>query len=531
MMARIQIKSLHHKLVLSVVLMMVLLATATTVFVYLYKSKAVHSETEQTLKQLLDTVSLTASIAAYSKNEQIAKDVLGGLLKNSVVQSAHIGSHEGFSLNQEKQALPIGISVHRKLISPFNTGEVIGTISLHSSIDYSQKKVEQSTLFSLIVLLSLVGVTTLIVLWKVKHSISDPLSYISNTLHAIAAASAKRIPLLNSHEQDELGQLGKDINTLLDTLETQFDAEHTLREKVETIEQQLRHIYNSSSAGLFVLNQQGTLLNYNSTFKRILNNAQQFDESYTTQVLFEQLLGQQDSFDCLIKQALSSAHLETQDFSLVQSSLSAPFWIHCLLSKITEANGNVALEGVIFDMTERVHNEKMIKREAYYDHLTGMLRRQPTKIQFEAHVLKSPSDNISFLLLDLDGFKQINDTYGHLAGDEVLSIVSERLFKCVRSSDLVCRLGGDEFLILLMSDNELNLKKHIAKQILDSIKQPISLVTDELVSVGVSIGMTDLRISNTTDFDLLIKDADEAMYQIKKTGKNNYQIKTQCLSN
>jgi len=524
-MSHIRIKSIHHKLVLTVVSIMLLLAAVTAGLVYYYEAKQAHDQTEKTLNQLLDTVSLTASIAAYSKNEQIAQDVLSGLLKNTVVQRVEIKSDEGFSLSQERQSLPIGTSVVKNLISPFNVGEVIGRVSLHASANYNREKAIQSAIFSIITSVSLIALTTLIILWQVKRQVSAPLSYVSNTLHAIEAGSVKRIPLLNSHKRDELGRLGGDINALLDTLGSQFDAERVLRKKVEVAEQQLRHIYNSSSAGLFVLDEQGELLNYNSTFTRILDNTEQANESLTTNDVFKRLLSQQDEFAILIKQALGSYQLEAHDFPLVEAGRSAPRWMHCLLSKMVDSSGDIVLEGVIFDVTERVHNEEIIKREAHYDHLTGMLRRNPAKMQFESYITNNPSANASFLLLDLDGFKQVNDIYGHHAGDQVLSIVAERLFKCVRASDVICRLGGDEFLIILMNDHDVNLKSEVANKILDSISQPISLDSDELVSVGVSIGMTDLRISQSTHFETLIKDADQVMYEVKNGGKNSYQIK------
>jgi len=525
-MTPIKIKSLHHQLVLTVASIMLLLAAITAGLVYFYEAKQVHDETEKTLSQLLDTVSLTASIAAYSKNEQIAQDVLSGLLKNTVVQRVEIMSDEGFSLSQEKQPLPIGTSVVKNLISPFHVSEVIGRISLHASVNYNREKAQQSAIFSIIISVSLIALTTLIILWQVKRHVSAPLSYVSNTLHAIEAGSVKRISLLNSHKHDELGRLSGDINTLLDSLGNQFDAEHVLREKVEIAEQQLRHIYNSSSAGLFVLDEQGDLLNYNSTFTRILKNTEQANESLTANDLFKRLLGQQDEFALLIKHALGSYHLEAHDFPLIEAGRSAPRWMHCLLSKMIDSSGDVVLEGVIFDVTERVHNEEIVKHEAHYDYLTGMLHRKPAKMQFESYLANNPAANACFLLLDLDGFKQINDQYGHSAGDQVLSIIAERLFKCVRASDVVCRLGGDEFLVILMNDHDVNLKSEVATKMLNSISQPISLDSGELVSVGVSIGMTDLRISQSTHFEALIKDADQAMYQVKNAGKNSYQIKT-----
>jgi len=506
---------------------MLLLSMITAGVAYLYEFQHSQIETEVTLNQLLDTVSRTASIAAYSKNEQIAKDVLDGLLNNSVVQRAFISSYEGFSLERKKGKLPIGTSVFRELISPFDEHEVIGKILLHSSVEYNLEKAKKSAIFSIIISISLIFITTLIILWQVSRRISTPLSLVSGTLHAIKNTHKKYIPLLVHHEYDELGRLRNDINALLDTLEIQFNAEHTLREQVEDAEQRLRHIYNSSSAGLFLLDEYGNLLNYNSTLTSIINSSGQLNEkAVSTPIFFKNILSQQKSFLLLIEQALNSGNLESQDFPLADTDTrSSPRWVHCLLSKIIDSNGHAILEGVLFDVTERIHNEEAIKHEAYHDSLTGMLRRQPAKAQFESYIANNLPASASFLLMDLDGFKQINDTYGHLAGDKVLSIVAERLFQCVRSSDVVCRLGGDEFLIILVNSCDAAVKFHVAKKILKSIQQPISLTASTIVAVGISIGITDLELSNTLDFDMLIKDADEAMYKIKNNGKNNFLIK------
>jgi len=522
-----KIRSLHHSLVITVSSVMLLLSIVTAGVSYLYEFQHSQVETEVTLNQLLDTVSRTASIAAYSRNEQIAEEVLEGLLNNSVVQSAYISSNEGFSLGQEKGKLPIGTSVFRELMSPFNEHEAIGQIYLHASVKYNLEKAKKSAIFSIIISISLIVITTLIILWTVRHRISTPLSHMSDTLHAIKSISEKRIPLLVNHEYDELGRLRNDINALLDTLEVQFNAEHTLREQVESVEQRLRHIYNSSSAGLFLLDEHGSLLNYNSTLTSILNSSEQLGEKVSsTPISFKNLLSQQKNFLQLIEQALNSGNLESQDFPLADiDTRSSPRWIHCLISKMIDSNGNVILEGVLFDVTERIHNEEIIKHEAYHDSLTGMLRRQPAKAKFESYIVNNSPASASFLLMDLDGFKQINDTYGHLAGDQVLSIVAERLFQCVRSSDVVCRLGGDEFLIILVNSCDAGLKFHVADKILKSVQEPISLIASTIVTVGISIGITDLELSNTLDFDTLIKDADEAMYKIKNSGKNNYLAK------
>lgn len=131
------------------------------------------------------------------------------------------------------------------------------------------------------------------------------------------------------------------------------------------------------------------------------------------------------------------------------------------------------------------------------------------------------------LLLDLDGFKEINDEYGHATGDEVLSAVAERLRSRVRVDEIVGRLGGDEFILLIsnLDTNEAAARdkvKNIAAQMVALISQPIEC-RDKQVAVGVSIG---IRIFGVTEIDTetAIKDADSAMYRAKQSGRGRYVI-------
>ena len=155
--------------------------------------------------------------------------------------------------------------------------------------------------------------------------------------------------------------------------------------------------------------------------------------------------------------------------------------------------------------------------------LTGLLRRQPTQKKYQKYIKTSDNVKASFLFLDLDGFKQANDTYGHLAGDQVLIVTSKRLIHCVRNKDIICRLGGDEFLIILIDCSIADVHR-IAKSIISSVQQNI-FVDNNNINVGVSMGIAHLN-DKLIDFDVLIQAADEAMYEVKRQGKNGY-----CISN
>ncbi len=124
------------------------------------------------------------------------------------------------------------------------------------------------------------------------------------------------------------------------------------------------------------------------------------------------------------------------------------------------------------------------------------------------------------MLLDLDGFKAVNDTYGHDAGDEVLVEVSQRFKNSIRATDVLGRMGGDEFIIILTKCEPINAEIIIAKKIISAIQKPILLKSNQTVSIGVSIGMASGSPASTVES--IIKAADEAMYLVKRQGKNSF---------
>jgi diguanylate cyclase (GGDEF)-like protein len=162
--------------------------------------------------------------------------------------------------------------------------------------------------------------------------------------------------------------------------------------------------------------------------------------------------------------------------------------------------------------------------EANHDGLTGLLRRNAAELQLRKHLASAKSASTIVLLLDLDGFKAANDTYGHDVGDIVLIQSARRLESCVRHNDIVCRLGGDEFLIILFNCDPISTGFSIAEEIIVTIKKPVVINADVAVNIGVSIGIA-LFPMHGSSVESLIKSADEAMYEVKRKGKNGYGIK------
>jgi len=165
-------------------------------------------------------------------------------------------------------------------------------------------------------------------------------------------------------------------------------------------------------------------------------------------------------------------------------------------------------------------------RSANYDQLTDLPNRSLFMDRLNQTLKQSKRYERKFALLfiDLDGFKSVNDTLGHDAGDELLIKVSERLLACVRESDTVARLGGDEFTVILSTITSSDNAETVAQQIIKKLSIPFTIQEHE-AQIGASIGIS-MYPDSAVDTEILLKKADDAMYLAKKQGKNDYRLST-----
>lgn len=185
-----------------------------------------------------------------------------------------------------------------------------------------------------------------------------------------------------------------------------------------------------------------------------------------------------------------------------------------------------AIQVVIRDITERKLVEQQIRSLAYHDGLTGL----PNRVLFndrlsvalaQAHRTQQP---VGVLFVDLDHFKEINDSLGHSAGDGLLQLVAARLHGCVREGDTLARLGGDEFILLLPGLADSIEAAYMAEKILEELRHPFKVHGRELfvtASIGVSVYPND-----GLDVEALVKHSDIAMYRAKEHGRDTYQLYT-----
>lgn len=179
---------------------------------------------------------------------------------------------------------------------------------------------------------------------------------------------------------------------------------------------------------------------------------------------------------------------------------------------------------IVRDVTERKLVERKIKHMAHHDHLTGLPNRSLFIDQLEHAIklAKRHNHKTAVLFLDLDGFKQINDTLGHEAGDRLLIEVAARLKTVIRESDVAARMGGDEFTFVLNDIGTHENAAAVAQKIIDTLSEKFNLKGHES-QIGGSIGVA-LHPDDAEDHEALLRKADEAMYVAKKSGKNTYRL-------
>jgi diguanylate cyclase (GGDEF)-like protein/PAS domain S-box-containing protein len=181
------------------------------------------------------------------------------------------------------------------------------------------------------------------------------------------------------------------------------------------------------------------------------------------------------------------------------------------------------------DITERKNTEKSILRHANFDSLTKLPNRSLFRDRLEQETKKSHRSGwpMALMLIDLDRFKEVNDTLGHDKGDMLLIEAARRISECVRETDTVARLGGDEFTVILSELDDTKDVDHIVRKIIKRLASPF-LLGDDQVFVSASVGIT-LYPHDSTDIDALLKNADQAMYQAKNQGRNRSSFFTAAL--
>jgi len=225
--------------------------------------------------------------------------------------------------------------------------------------------------------------------------------------------------------------------------------------------------------------------------------------------------------DCPHRQVLQSGVPASID--IFEPRLGVYLEVSC--SPIIREDGTI--EGTVHiakNITERKRMEEKLTQMATLDNLTGLPNRALLSDRFDIALANAQrkKDKMAFMILDLDRFKNINDSYGHLVGDMLLVAVAGRLTALVRKGDPVARIGGDAFAVLLPETKELNDASQVAQKIIQAFHDPF-IIDSRQLSVTTSIGISQFP-QDGEDLETLAKNADTAMYQAKEEGRNMYRL-------
>jgi diguanylate cyclase (GGDEF)-like protein/PAS domain S-box-containing protein len=196
-------------------------------------------------------------------------------------------------------------------------------------------------------------------------------------------------------------------------------------------------------------------------------------------------------------------------------------WYNSVLRN--DAGRVVSILSLAHDVTARVQAEERLIHQATHDGLTGLPNRMMLQERLQHALMRArrSGERVAALFIDLDRFKEVNDTLGHRIGDEVLREIAARLSNLVRETDLLVRLSGDEFMVVVERVSDLESLNTVASKILTELRQP-SLVEEHEIRISGSIGIS-IFPDDAEDVETLLKNADMAMYQAKGAGKNAFQ--------
>ncbi len=279
-------------------------------------------------------------------------------------------------------------------------------------------------------------------------------------------------------------------------------------------------MYENASEGMMVTDADGRILSVNPAFTHISGYTA---EEVVGHLAYELTSSQQDiKFYSRMRQTITNTgYWEGEIWH--QHKNGDHYLVSLRFNTVFDDKGNALRHVALFsDITKKKASEEAVWKQANFDALTGLPNRRMFNDRLRQEIKKASRDQLPMALvfIDLDGFKAINDTLGHDYGDILLKQVAERLLQSVRITDTVARLGGDEFTVILSELKEPGDVVRIVQDILHSLARPFQLKL-ELAHISGSIGIS-LFPDDGRDPEVLIKNADQAMYLAKQQGRNRF---------
>lgn len=356
---------------------------------------------------------------------------------------------------------------------------------------------------------------------------SDPLiiMQIFIVVSAVTCLLLKTVVLERQLYIESLNEKNKELEVLNKKLEENVkertdDLQNTLRH-LEMTEELYKNIYDNAVEGILVADIDGKILQINDACANLfgyMEGSRLIDDINRRDGIFND----SEFFDDIMYSIKSKGYVKDFEFDF-EINENKKVWLSLNAKKIDKNNDGVPkIMGILRNITKSKINEKKLMHHASHDDLTGLSNRFMFRVSFDRMLKLSQRNNqkLAVLYLDLDDFKNINDSFGHYVGDQLLIETSKRLTNILRESDLIARMGGDEFILVLFDVRELSYAEEITNKIIQALSKPFIIFGKECI-VGASIGIAIFPDQANTPQEL-IKIADRSMYKAKELGKNQY---------
>jgi len=425
---------------------------------------------------------------------------------------------------------------------PYLQTETVDEITLMTSLDDSKgassyvinvrtkkdfESIGESAMFFAVLLFLIVGLLiTIIIQLSLKRIAISPLADLTKTILEIS-----RFNRLDARSQirgnDEIADLAKEFNAMLDELAKSRELVKQGASRLKETSFLLETTLDTIDQGVVVYDEGMNLTLWNKSFQKIMElTDEQLRKGMSIRDYYE-LNAERGEYGDLApnmdaeerRKELNAQFEQIKPHRYVRRRPNGQY-IEIIGRPMPEGG----LVATYTDITQQKAAQDEIERLAWTDNLTGLLNRNVYRSEILDIMNKAEAEDaeVALLFIDLDGFKGINDTYGHDAGDNLLVTVAQRIQKSLRKSDLAFRLGGDEFAVALFSDSSRETIFAIARRLIETIMVPIEVAQRNL-SVGASIGIAFFPTDDTS-VDELTRKADLALYQAKTNGRGIFSV-------
>lgn len=533
----------------------ILISLVTTSFLGIFQGYTFFTLQEQLVTELHEIGKSKAKrlaseleIPMWEMDEILIKNILLSEHENDKVHGIYVIGNHNIKVELDKYNTPEAIDrsddnfIHMSE-SIFHNGDKIGDINIYLTTEPLKERIYKE-LISIIVLTGLEIVIIILLLWiMMRRIILRPIESLMKYTTQIADGDYSTPSLLL--DEDEIGELGNSINQMKNKIELREKELKTSSEQLLDVKEQLEYAINGTKDGIWDWNLQTNEVYFSAPWKEMLGYKD--DELPNKLEVWEKNIHPDDleqvKQDVAFSQEVPGRIYESihrlrhkngnwvwiltrgQTIFNKENKAIRMVGFHTDITKQKELEHTLEEQNEVLKQAEEKYiiKQKQLHFQANHDALTGL----PNRLLFNDRLIQSiekakrKKSKFALLFIDLDHFKEINDSLGHDIGDEILNTVALRLKSSKRDEDTLARLGGDEFIVILEDLHQIQDASSIANKILKSLSQSIS-VNDNVLYVSSSIGIS-IYPDDGDSAQNLLKYADSAMYKAKDEGRNNFQ--------